>query len=119
MSFSLLTEEIGRALEKFGLNSHSVPVWAVVWTGLITTALNRLGETAALGKMSTSEASVLLATEPLFAAVFGFFFTNESFGPNDYVGGVLIIGACFANTLKKEQFAGVLDTLKFNNENKD
>ena len=78
--FSLPTEEIGRALENFGLNSHSVPVWAVVWTGLITTALNRLGETAALGKMSTSEASVLLATEPLFAAMFGFFLTHRVLG---------------------------------------
>ena len=41
---------------------------AAAWTGLVTTAANRVAETTALGQVTSSEASVLLATGPLWAA---------------------------------------------------
>ena len=44
--------------------------YAALWTGLVTTAANRIAETVALGRLASSEASVLLATEPLWAAGF-------------------------------------------------
>jgi drug/metabolite transporter (DMT)-like permease len=78
--------------------------WAVAWTGLITTAMNRVIETTALGKVSSAEASVILATEPLFAALFSAWLLHEQFGLNDYLGGVLIVGACFATALKPAAF---------------
>jgi len=78
--------------------------WAVAWTGLVTTAMNRVIETTALGKVSSAEASVILATEPLFAALFSALLLAENFGLNDYVGGVLIVGACFATALKPSAF---------------
>jgi drug/metabolite transporter (DMT)-like permease len=78
--------------------------WAVAWTGLITTAMNRVIETTALGKVTSAEASVILATEPLFAAAFSAWLLHEQFGLNDYIGGVLIVGACFATALKPAQF---------------
>eukprot|EP00565_Helicotheca_tamesis_P007585 CAMPEP_0185732822 /NCGR_PEP_ID=MMETSP1171-20130828/17613_1 /TAXON_ID=374046 /ORGANISM="Helicotheca tamensis, Strain CCMP826" /LENGTH=381 /DNA_ID=CAMNT_0028402405 /DNA_START=320 /DNA_END=1465 /DNA_ORIENTATION=+ len=77
---------------------------AVAWTGLITTALNRFVETTALGKMSSAEASVILATEPLWAALFAALLLSENFGVNDYVGGFLIVLACLANTLNPSDF---------------
>mmetsp|Transcript_12857 Transcript_12857/g.27077 ORF Transcript_12857/g.27077 Transcript_12857/m.27077 type:complete len:469 (-) Transcript_12857:77-1483(-) len=77
---------------------------AVFWTGLITTALNRFVETTALGKISSAEASVILATEPLWAALFAALWLSEDFGANDYIGGALIVGACLATSLKKEDF---------------
>ena len=40
---------------------------AIGFTGFITTAANRVAETNCLGKMSSAEASVILATEPLWA----------------------------------------------------
>lgn len=43
---------------------------AIGFTGLITTAANRVAETNCLGKMSSAEASVILATEPLWAGKF-------------------------------------------------
>jgi len=73
---------------------------AVLWTGVITTALNRFVETSALGKMASAEASVILATEPLWAALFAALWLGEDFGLNDYIGGALIVFACLANTLK-------------------
>jgi drug/metabolite transporter (DMT)-like permease len=82
---------------------------AVAFTGLITTALNRVIETKSLGKVASAEASVILATEPLFAALFAALWLNESFGLNDYVGGALIILACLATALKPEDFSKFFD----------
>ena len=75
---------------------------AAVWTGLITTAANRIGETTGLGKMSSSEAAVLLATEPLWAALFASFLLHETMGPEDILGGALIICACLTTAVKPE-----------------
>lgn len=81
---------------------------AVVWTGFFTTAMNRFIETTSLGKVASTEASVLLATEPLWAAIFAAFLLSENFGLNDYVGGALIVSACLANTLQPAAFKGIL-----------
>lgn len=78
---------------------------AVLWTGVITTAVNRVVETTSLGKVTSAEASVILATEPLWAALFAALWLGESFGINDYVGGALIVAACLANSLKPKDLA--------------
>ena len=83
--------------------------FAAVWTGLITTAANRLGETTALGKLSSAEASVLLATEPLWAALFAALLLGEQLGWNDGVGGALIVAACLVNAASAEQVRSVLN----------
>ena len=82
---------------------------AVLWTGLITTALNRFVETTALGKMKSAEASVILATEPLWAALFAALWLSTDFGANDYIGGALIVAACLATALQKEDFKGFFE----------
>mmetsp|Transcript_10704 Transcript_10704/g.15996 ORF Transcript_10704/g.15996 Transcript_10704/m.15996 type:complete len:470 (-) Transcript_10704:258-1667(-) len=85
---------------------------AAVWTGLITTAANRVGETTGLGKMKSSEAAVLLATEPLFAALFASFLVGETLGLEDMLGGALIVTACVTTSLKPQDvlnFFGVED----------
>lgn len=65
------------------------------------TSMNFIVEVAALGRVPPAEASVILVTEPLWAALFATFFAfSESFGANDYVGGALTIAACLANTLQ-------------------
>jgi drug/metabolite transporter (DMT)-like permease len=73
--------------------------------------MNRFVETSSLGKVASAEASVILATEPLWAALFAALWLSESFGVNDYVGGALIVMACLANSLKPADFAGVLGTI--------
>ena len=73
--------------------------YAALWTGLVTTAANRIAETIALGRLASSEASVLLATEPLWAALFASLYIGEALGPTDYVGGGLLVVACLANAL--------------------
>eukprot|EP00578_Thalassiosira_sp_NH16_P008748 CAMPEP_0181129326 /NCGR_PEP_ID=MMETSP1071-20121207/29261_1 /TAXON_ID=35127 /ORGANISM="Thalassiosira sp., Strain NH16" /LENGTH=523 /DNA_ID=CAMNT_0023215303 /DNA_START=328 /DNA_END=1899 /DNA_ORIENTATION=- len=75
---------------------------AAAWTGIVTTAINRVGETTGLGKVSSSEASVLLATEPLWAAVFAGLFLGESMGPQAILGGALIVAACLMTSVKPQ-----------------
>jgi len=84
---------------------------AVLWTGLITTAMNRFVETTALGKMKSAEASVILATEPLWAALFAALWLSTDFGANDYIGGALIVAACLATALQKDNFNGFFELL--------
>jgi len=83
---------------------------AVVWTGLISTSFNFVIEISALGRVPPSEASVLLASEPLWAAILAAtVFHQSEFGANDYVGGACILLACLANAvLKPEDFQWLL-----------
>ena len=81
---------------------------AVVWTGLVSTALNFNVEMAALIRVPPSEATVILATEPMWAALFAALFLGESFGANDYIGGALIVMACLATALKPKDFEALL-----------
>ena len=82
----------------FDANFRNVAL-AAAFTGFVTTAGNRVGETVALGKLSSSEASVLLATEPLWAAVFASFLINEQLSLWDGVGGALIVAACVVTAI--------------------
>jgi drug/metabolite transporter (DMT)-like permease len=92
---------------------------AVVWTGLISTSLNFFLEVFSLQKVSSGEASVILATEPLWASAFAAVILGESFGWNDYVGGVLIVSACLVNGLTASDFQGLLPgVVEQENENK-
>jgi len=101
--------------ESYGLpmmlfdSSLQMATLAVLWTGFMTTALNRFVETTALGKMKSAEASVILATEPLWAALFAALWLKSDFGANDYVGGALIVCACLANSLQKDDFKGIFE----------
>lgn len=78
---------------------------AVVWTGVVSTSVNFCVEVKALGQVPSSEASVLLATEPLWASVFAAAFCHERFGTNDFIGGTLMIAACLVNTVPFPEFA--------------
>ena len=77
---------------------------AVAWTGIVSTSVNFFIEITALGRVPSAEASVILATEPLWAALFASILLHEEFGINDVVGGALIVMACLANTLEPKDF---------------
>lgn len=80
----------------FEPSMHDVAL-AVLWTGLLSTSLNFFLEVVAVGKVPAAEASVILATEPLWAAAFGSILLGGTFGWNDYTGGFLIVAACLVN----------------------
>jgi len=69
-------------------------VWfAIVLTGLVASALAFAVQSAAQKRLSTSRAAILLATEPLFAALFGYLLANDRLGGLQVAGAALILGA--------------------------
>ena len=80
---------------------------AVLWTGLISTSLNFFVELTALGRVSPSEACVILASEPLWAALFAALFYHTGLTVADSIGGILIVAACLVNAMVKPSFFGV------------
>ncbi|CAM9849188.1 unnamed protein product [Chrysoparadoxa australica] len=96
--------DLNSIMEQLGLAQAGWPfALACGYTGLITTALAIIMQTYAFKKVSSSEASVIIVSEPLWAAVFGFLLVGETLGLQDLAGGTLIAGACLVNALPKEQ----------------
>jgi drug/metabolite transporter (DMT)-like permease len=75
---------------------------AVLWTGLITTALTVLLQTTSLGVLSSSETTVLYSTEPVWAAAFASVVLGEEISVNTLVGGAMIMAACILSTTTSE-----------------
>ena len=83
------------------IHNHLPILLALSWTGVISTSINYVVEIAALGRVPPAEASVLLASEPVWAAIFAAVVIGETLGWNDYVGGGCIVAACLVNALLK------------------
>mmetsp|Transcript_4945 Transcript_4945/g.11794 ORF Transcript_4945/g.11794 Transcript_4945/m.11794 type:complete len:393 (+) Transcript_4945:43-1221(+) len=71
----------------------------ILYTGLVTTAAALWVESIAFAKVSATDASIILTTEPLFAAFIGAMTLGEIFGASDYLGATLIVGACASAVL--------------------
>jgi drug/metabolite transporter (DMT)-like permease len=74
--------------------SSPMALGGILYTGLVTTALALWMESIAFANVPATDASLILTTEPLFAAGFGAIALGETFGISDYVGASLIVGAC-------------------------
>lgn len=74
---------------------------ALAYAGLITTAATVVAENVALVRVTAAEMAVLLATEPLWAALFSAALLGESMAPTAAGGGALILAACLVSTLLK------------------
>lgn len=81
--------------------------YGILYTGLITTALALFVESKAFAKVPATDASIILTTEPLIAALFGAIALGETFGASDYVGASMIVGACVAATLLDNPSQGI------------
>jgi drug/metabolite transporter (DMT)-like permease len=83
---------------------HDAPaIIGVLYTGLISTALTVLLQTKALGKLSATDSSVIVATEPLWAAGFAAILLGEVLDQGAMLGGALILLGCLSNTLLPPQ----------------
>ena len=83
--------------------SSPVALGGILYTGLITTALALWVESKAFARVPATDASLILTTEPLFAALLGAIALGETFGLSDYGGASLIIGACILATLMDDE----------------
>ena len=59
---------------------------AVLWTGLVTTALTSYGENFAMKSLSSAETTVIFSTEPLWGTAFAALYFGEHIGPNTFIG---------------------------------
>ena len=81
--------------------SGDVPTLAVLgWTALASTALTILLQTYALKRVSAATASLVVSSEPLWAALLAAALLGETdYGLFDYVGGGLILAASLGPNL--------------------
>jgi len=73
---------------------HLSLIGALLWTGIVTTAGCSFAEAGALGEISSADATVVFATEPLWGAFFAWAMIGEELGPSTVVGGLLMVLAC-------------------------
>ena len=66
-------------------------IFAMLFTGIIGTALILAVQTIAQKKTSPTHVAVIFAMEPVFGAIFAIIFANESFLPRQWGGCVLIL----------------------------
>ena len=81
---------------------HAAILGTVLWTGVGTTAGCTLVEAAALGELSSADATVVFATEPLWGAGFAFLLLGETMGPQCQLGGMLMVLACIVSSSEGE-----------------
>ncbi|CEM12620.1 unnamed protein product [Vitrella brassicaformis CCMP3155] len=74
----------------------TMPTFAVpiLYTGLFSVALTAMLESIGLVRVKASEVSIILLTEPVFAAGFAALMLGDRLGPHDLVGGALICSGC-------------------------
>jgi len=74
-------------------------LFALFWTGCITTALTIYMETLALESLSAAETTLIFSTEPLWGSAVAVALMGEQMGINAAVGGGLILTACIYSNL--------------------
>ena len=71
---------------------------ALVWMALICTVGASVVEANALAVLTSTDATVVFATEPLWASAFAAVTLGETMGSSGYAGGALIVGACLLSS---------------------
>lgn len=79
--------------------SDPLIVSALVWTGVVTTALTVYMETLALKTLTAAETTLIFSTEPLWGSAFAAVLLGETFGMDAVLGGMLIMAGCVYSNL--------------------
>jgi len=82
--------------------AHLALIGAIAWTGIVTTAGCSVAEAAALRELTSSEATVVFATEPLWGAAFANVALGEQMDAVCLLGGALMIVACLVSAYESE-----------------
>jgi len=79
--------------------AHPAAVGGILYTGLITTALAILLQSIVFRRITSTDASIILTTEPIWAAGIAIFLIGEVITRQDCAGGSLIILGCLVNEI--------------------
>lgn len=95
-------------LEVLGTQGAAFADWrvgaAILWTGVVTTALTTFGENLAMRRLSAAESTIIYSTEPLWGAAFAAVALGEELGWNTALGALLILCACVWSSLGPSLF---------------
>lgn len=89
--------------------SSPVALGAICYTGIVTTSLALWVESIAFQRVQATDASIILTTEPLFAAAISAVLVGEQFGASDAIGAFFIVGACIYAVKMGEHSTEVCD----------
>jgi len=89
------------------LNHQQILYWlsdphilaALVWSGIVTTALAVYLETVALKTLSAAETVLIFSTEPIWGSITAAVVMGETFGLDSVTGGALILTGCVYSNL--------------------
>ncbi len=79
----------------------AVPWPAVVYLGVVATALATWLISLGQSRVSAAEAAVIYALEPVWAAIFAYLLLGEALGPRGLLGGGLVLAATLYSQLGK------------------
>ena len=74
-------------------------IGALLWTGLMSTALALYLETVSLKVVSATELTLLMTTTSLWGASFAWVTIGEVLSPTGLIGGLMILGGCALGNL--------------------
>jgi drug/metabolite transporter (DMT)-like permease len=74
--------------------SNPVIICSLLWIGIVCTALTLYLETLAMKSISAAETTLLICSEPLWAALFAWMLVGENLGITGAIGGMFIVAAC-------------------------
>jgi len=80
--------------------SNEFIVKALLWTGLVSTALALYLETVALKIVSASELTILMTSISLWSASFAYLTMGEVLSSSGMLGGFLILSGCLMSAVK-------------------
>jgi drug/metabolite transporter (DMT)-like permease len=90
-------QDLLQSLAQILIDHGSGVAGALLYTGLVTTALAVMMQTVAISKVSAEEAAVIFCLEPLFAVAFSAALLGESMSMKGASGGALILLAVLCN----------------------
>lgn len=81
------------------ITQSPVAMAGVLWTSVVTTALMLYLQGLAFKHVSATDASMILTTEPVWAACVATALLHEDLSPSDIIGGLLLLSASVCNEL--------------------
>jgi len=82
-----------------GWVSNPTVVGAILWTGVITTALTVFIETFAMKTLTAAETTIIYSMEPVFGSIIAAVILGESMGSGGAFGAGMIIGGCLLSSM--------------------
>ncbi len=88
----VLTHLHGQALQTLALRAE--PVWfSLAYLGIVASAGMLFLQAVGQRRVSAEKAAVIYAMEPVFAALFGWLWLNETLGVRGFAGGAMVVAA--------------------------